>query len=139
MSNIVRSSIRRAALSFAPKILARSFTFQSINSIKFSVTPIKSAVSPIVVKRNFAGGLQWNETLQRVLTVVKQFGKIDAAITIQGDSHFTNDLGLDSLDLVELSMAFEDEFSIEIPDSESERILTPNDAAKYIITHPQAK
>jgi NADH dehydrogenase (ubiquinone) 1 alpha/beta subcomplex 1 len=47
-------------------------------------------------------------------------------------SHFINDLGLDSLDHVEVIMAMEDEFNIEIPDTDAERLLTPDDIVRYI-------
>ncbi|KAJ3097240.1 hypothetical protein HDU97_005064 [Phlyctochytrium planicorne] len=64
----------------------------------------------------------------RVLNVVKGFEKVDAAkVTL--DSHFINDLGLDSLDQVDLTMAIEEEFSIEIPDADAENILTPRQAS----------
>ena len=49
------------------------------------------------------------------------------------------DLGLDSLDAVEVVMAIEDEFAIEIPDAEADKILSVEDAVKYIAAHPQAK
>jgi acyl carrier protein len=45
---------------------------------------------------------------------------------------FTNDLGADSLDTVELVMAFEDEFGVEVPDEEAEKLLTVSDVVKYI-------
>jgi acyl carrier protein len=45
---------------------------------------------------------------------------------------FIDDLGADSLDTVELVMAFEEEFGIEIPDEDAEKILTVGDAVKYI-------
>jgi acyl carrier protein len=50
-----------------------------------------------------------------------------------------NDLGLDSLDTVELVMAIEDEFAIEIPDRDAEGILTVEDAVKYISSNVNAK
>jgi NADH dehydrogenase (ubiquinone) 1 alpha/beta subcomplex 1, acyl-carrier protein len=46
---------------------------------------------------------------------------------------------LDSLDVVELVMAFEEEFGIEIPDTDADRIFTVEDAVNYISQHPQAK
>lgn len=52
---------------------------------------------------------------------------------------FKDDLALDSLDAVEVVMAIEDEFTIEIPDSEADKILTVEDAVNFIITHPGAK
>lgn len=48
------------------------------------------------------------------------------------DSHFINDLGLDSLDHVEVIMAMEDEFGFEIPDSDAEKLLKPADIIKYV-------
>ena len=50
-------------------------------------------------------------------------------------SSFIDDLGADSLDTVELVMAFEEEFKCEIPDEEAEKILTVEDAVKYIEAH----
>ena len=50
-------------------------------------------------------------------------------------SSFIDDLGADSLDTVELVMAFEEEFGCEIPDNEAEKILTVEDAVKYIEAH----
>ena len=51
---------------------------------------------------------------------------------IKSESHFIDDLGADSLDTVELVMAFEEEFGIEIPDEEAEKIATVQDAISYI-------
>lgn len=48
------------------------------------------------------------------------------------DASFLDDLGADSLDIVELIMAFEEEFDIEIPDEDAENIVTVNDAIQYI-------
>ncbi|MDP8234323.1 MAG: acyl carrier protein [Candidatus Saelkia tenebricola] len=51
---------------------------------------------------------------------------------ITENSSFVDDLGADSLDTVELVMAFEEEFGIEIPDEDAEKIRMVNDAVKYI-------
>jgi acyl carrier protein len=51
---------------------------------------------------------------------------------VKEDSKFIEDLGADSLDVVELVMALEEKFDIEIPDEDAEKILTVSDAIKYI-------
>lgn len=51
------------------------------------------------------------------------------------DAHFINDLGLDSLDHVEVIMAIEDEFGFEIPDEHAEKLLTPGKIAQYVFDH----
>lgn len=48
------------------------------------------------------------------------------------ESHFINDLGLDSLDHVEVIMAIEDEFGFEIPDGDAEKLLRPADIVRYV-------
>ena len=65
--------------------------------------------------------------------IVEQLG-VDPAEVIAGAS-FVNDLGADSLDTVELVMAFEEEFGLEIPDEEAERIQTVGNAIDYIKAH----
>ena len=57
---------------------------------------------------------------------------------IRLESSFTDDLGADSLDIVELVMAIEEEFDIEIPDEEAENIKTVKDAIDYINEHMRA-
>lgn len=54
---------------------------------------------------------------------------------VKEESRFIEDLGADSLDVVELVMALEEEFDIEIPDEDAEGILTVADAIKYIEDH----
>ena len=57
---------------------------------------------------------------------------------IRPEASFIDDLGADSLDIVELVMAMEEEFEIEIPDEEAENIKTVGDAIKYINQHKPA-
>ena len=52
--------------------------------------------------------------------------------TVTLESHFIDDLGADSLDLVELIMGIEEEFNIEIPDGEAEKVVTVGDVFEYI-------
>lgn len=65
--------------------------------------------------------------------IVKQLGVKEEDIA--PEKSFIDDLGADSLDIVELVMAMEDEFGFEIPDEEAENIRTVGDAMKYISTH----
>ena len=62
--------------------------------------------------------------------VVEQLGVDEADVAM--DSTFIDDLGADSLDIVELIMAFEEEFGIEIPDEAAEKIKTVQDVVSYI-------
>ena len=62
--------------------------------------------------------------------IVEQLGVDADEVTL--DASFTDDLGADSLDIVELVMAFEEEFGVEIPDDAAEKITTVNDAIAYI-------
>merc|ERR1712216_458766 len=86
-------------------------------------------VAPALWSRSFASGgfLPKEEVSSRVLDVVKNFQNVDPA-KVTATSHFINDLGLDSLDTVEMVMAFEDEFAVEIPDAEAEKIHTVDQA-----------
>ncbi len=67
----------------------------------------------------------------RVIQVVVDHLGVEASEVSEG-ANFINDLGADSLDTVELVMAFEEEFSCEIPDDAAEKILTVQDAIKFI-------
>jgi acyl carrier protein len=71
------------------------------------------------------------DTLERVKKIiVEQLGVEDAEVT--PEASITDDLGADSLDQVELVMAFETEFGIDIPDEEAEKIKTVGDAVQKI-------
>lgn len=72
--------------------------------------------------------------LERVKKVVIEQLSVDEN-EVSSEASFTADLGADSLDTVELVMAFEEEFGIEIPDEEAEKIATVNDAVSYIEKH----
>ena len=70
-------------------------------------------------------------TFEQVKKIVKEQLGVEED-EIQMSSTFVDDLGADSLDIVELIMAFEEEFSIEIPDEKAEKIKTVEDVVKYI-------
>ena len=71
------------------------------------------------------------EILERVKAIiVEQLGVSDTAVTMEAS--FIDDLGADSLDIVELVMAIEEEFDIEIPDGDAEKVVTVGDVVDYI-------
>jgi acyl carrier protein len=72
-----------------------------------------------------------SDTAERVKKIVVEHLNVDAEKVTENAS-FIEDLGSDSLDTVELVMAFEEEFGIEIPDDAAESIVTVGDAVKYI-------
>ena len=69
--------------------------------------------------------------------IVEQLGVDEEEVT--PDASFVDDLGADSLDTVELVMAFEEEFSIEIPDEDAEKITRVKEAVEYIEKHGDKK
>jgi acyl carrier protein len=72
-----------------------------------------------------------SDTADRVKKIVVEHLNVDGDKVVEAAS-FIEDLGADSLDTVELVMAFEEEFGIEIPDDAAESIVTVGDAVKYI-------
>lgn len=65
--------------------------------------------------------------------IVEQLGVADTAVTMEAS--FIDDLGADSLDIVELIMALEEEFDMEIPDTDAEKVVSVGDVVDYIKEH----
>lgn len=65
--------------------------------------------------------------------IIEQLGVTESSITMEAS--FIDDLGADSLDIVELIMALEEEFDTEIPDADAEKIVTVGDVVDYIKEH----
>lgn len=72
-----------------------------------------------------------SDTADRVTKIVVEHLGVEAS-AVTPEASFIDDLGADSLDIVELVMAFEEEFGVEIPDDAAEKITTVNDAITYI-------
>ena len=70
--------------------------------------------------------------LERVKEVISEQLGIENVETITMDTTFIDDLGADSLDIVELIMALEEEFDMEIPEAEAEKIISVGDVVEYI-------
>lgn len=77
--------------------------------------------------------MQKEEIKQKLITVIaEQLGQEEA--DVKGDAHFIDDLGADSLDTVELVMAMEEEFDVEIADEDAEKIFTLDAALDFVST-----
>ncbi|XP_071735974.1 acyl carrier protein 1, mitochondrial-like [Rutidosis leptorrhynchoides] len=81
--------------------------------------------------------LEKSQVIDRILDIVKSFPKVDPS-KVTPEVHFQKDLGLDSLDNVELIMAIEEEFKLEIPDKEADKIDSCALAIEYVYNHPMA-
>merc|ERR1712121_399427 len=131
LANIVRSTVPRdGTVSLLNKA-------QEVHNLTvFTNTSNGTTVSSLLTltPRRWYGGkppLTIHTIEKRVELVLKLYDKIDPE-KLTPDSHFMNDLGLDSLDQVEIIMAIEDEFGFEIPDADSERLMRPRDICQYI-------
>jgi acyl carrier protein len=78
------------------------------------------------------------EVEERLRKIVAEQLGVDETQIVPGAS-FAKDLNADSLDLVELIMSIEEEFDIEISDDDAEKMLTVDDALKYLAAHPASK
>ena len=75
-----------------------------------------------------------SEVADKVIKIIAEHLGIDDMDKITEDAKFIDDLGADSLDTVELVMAFEEAFDVEIPDDKAETILTVGDAISHLET-----
>ena len=83
------------------------------------------------MQRPVATAMSQEAILEKVRSIVAEQLSVDSG-EVKPESNFQNDLGADSLDTVELVMALEEAFDIEIPDEAAEGITTVGDAVKYI-------
>jgi acyl carrier protein len=93
---------------------------------------IRAAIQSSILP--FRRGILMSDTADRVKKIVVEHLGVEAE-KVTEDASFIDDLGADSLDIVELVMAFEEEFGVEIPDDAAEKISTVSDAIKYIDEH----
>jgi acyl carrier protein len=84
---------------------------------------------------NNQGSLKMSDVAVKVKKIIVEHLGVDEA-KVTEEASFIDDLGADSLDTVELVMAFEEEFGSEISDSEAEKILTVGDAIRFIENNP---
>ncbi|CAO3678852.1 unnamed protein product [Umbelopsis vinacea] len=113
--------LRTSAFNAIFKTASRVATYQ--------VAQPAARISPIALGKFYSAGtgLDRSDVESRILEILKGFDKS----TLQS-ANFTNDLGLDSLDAVEVVMAIEEEFSVEIPDKDADEIKSAAQAVDYI-------
>merc|ERR1711962_1409567 len=128
-TSVVRQSLRVSSLRCLSQVhLASSSRLQVPGSSSGNHSAVLTTQSPL--RRSYATAVTAADVEARVLAVCKAFDVITKPVTLS--THFQNELGLDSLDLVELVMKVEDEFGFEIPDQDAEKFLTPADMVKYV-------
>jgi len=96
-----------------------------------AVTFVNSTLEPVRLEVRSKKVMSQEAILEKVRSIVAEQLSVEAG-EVKPDSNFQNDLGADSLDTVELVMALEEAFDIEIPDEAAEGIATVGDAVKYI-------
>lgn len=110
---------------------------------------LKTAFQPLVAKNAYIGvvtparfysaaSVDKKEITTRVIDVIKAFDKTAAASEVTPQTYFHKDLGLDSLDTVELLVAIEEEFDIEIPDKVADELKSVGETVDYIASNPEA-
>lgn len=142
-SAAVRVAVRRTTNNsinnvrlYSSSTLGSRLAVLSSSSLRASPCALQQASRTAVFRRAFAAGggaLTQSDVEARVINVIKNMEKIDESVNVTADSHWLNDLGLDSLDAVEVVMAIEDEFSIEISDEEMEKMQSTRDAIQLVL------
>eukprot|EP01121_Diplochlamys_sp_Union-15-3_P011269 TRINITY_DN3247_c0_g1_i1.p1 TRINITY_DN3247_c0_g1~~TRINITY_DN3247_c0_g1_i1.p1 ORF type:complete len:122 (-),score=16.62 TRINITY_DN3247_c0_g1_i1:78-443(-) len=89
-------------------------------------------------QRRLYSQISMDEAKERIFKVLRSYNRVKDT-PIKEDTHFRNDLHLDSLDATELVLALEEEFAILIPDKDADKINTVNGVIEYISKHPQAR
>lgn len=121
--------LMRSGTMMRPMLFNRSLTFHRGGIVQLNEKP------KILLNEMFRRWSHVHYTYpmieSRVMLLLRLFDKIDAN-RMNLDSRFVQDLGLDSLDIVEITAACEDEFWTEIPDSDSEHFLTPRHIIQYL-------
>ncbi|KFA60694.1 hypothetical protein S40285_05078 [Stachybotrys chlorohalonatus IBT 40285] len=133
-----RTAVLRSVASATARAAVRPVVARS--APRWAAPMVVPRVQNLLAVRTFAsaGGLNKEEVEGRILSLLQGFDKVNDPANIKGTAHFANDLGLDSLDTVEVVMAIEEEFSIEIPDKDADNIHSVEKAVEYILSQPDA-
>ncbi|XP_063075469.1 NADH:ubiquinone oxidoreductase subunit AB1b [Engraulis encrasicolus] len=140
LTQCVRSLSRSTTRLYQGSVVARSSsallisndrTFSAISCSQGARRIEQSRISQLTRQYGGLPPLTIEAIGERVMYVLKLYDKINPE-KLQASSHFMKDLGLDSLDQVEIIMAMEDEFGFEIPDAAAEKLMTPEEIVQYI-------
>merc|ERR1712093_856113 len=137
-SSITMQSFARIARPLASAIPARSLHVAAARRPAVLLGASKASAQFQQMRFASGGSLSKDAITSRVMEVLKSFEKVNAG-QLQETASFTSDLGLDSLDAVEVVMAIEEEFAIEIPDEEADQITTVGQAIDYISKTPEGE
>ncbi|KAI1300616.1 acyl carrier protein-like protein [Xylaria venustula] len=134
-----RTAIFRSAAtaSRAARPVATPSAFAS-GAVRAATPASRLVAIPAVRMYSAASSLKKEEVEGRIIAILNGFDKVNDPSNIKPTAHFSNDLALDSLDTVEVVMAIEEEFSIEIPDKDADAIHSVNQAVDYILSQPDA-
>jgi acyl carrier protein len=98
---------------------------------------LKATNSRELIKTNGQGPAEMSDVAERVKKIVVEHLGVEPEKVVD-NANFIDDLGADSLDTVELVMAFEEEFGVEIPDDAAETIVTVGDAVNFLEKNKKA-
>ncbi|KAJ1324010.1 NADH dehydrogenase (ubiquinone) 1 alpha/beta subcomplex 1, acyl-carrier protein [Microdochium nivale] len=135
-----RTAIIRSAAAASRAAVARPVAARAVFA-RAAVAPAtlpKWVAATSVRMYSAASGLNQQEVEGRIVGILTGFDKVNDTTKVSPTAHFSNDLGLDSLDTVEVVMAIEEEFSIEIPDKDADAIHSVDQAVTYILSQPDA-
>lgn len=139
----LRPATRVLLRSAAPSLsTATATTLRTATRIGLSPVATPSFTTSNFTSRLYStegSKLSREEVTKRVSSVLKAFNKDNSATTeITDSTSFQKDLGLDSLDTVELLVAIEEEFDIEMPDKVADELKTVGETIQYIVSNPEA-
>ncbi|CCE61861.1 hypothetical protein TPHA_0B01890 [Tetrapisispora phaffii CBS 4417] len=113
-------------------------TTASLATRSVVITTRPTYVAPSFIRLYSASALNKEDVTKRVVDVIRKFDKSLANSQIEPKSLFHKDLGLDSLDTVELLVAIEEEFDLQLPDKVADELKSVGETVDYIISNPEA-
>ncbi|KAK6462366.1 mitochondrial acyl carrier protein [Scheffersomyces coipomensis] len=130
-----RISLLRSIQSQGRVAVSRAHPIKSV----FAITQTSTTTTPTFI-RHYSGfpALTRDVAKERILELLEGYEKTDTSKEIKEESSYIQDLGLDSLDVVEVVMELEHEFNIQIPDNEADSLKTVGQTIDYILAQEDA-